>query len=97
MTPDEVATALVDGDFASLGNAMDDETRASLTDDVIRHVWEQLTTKLGDLRSVGHGVIVHDVPLTLERGDAHLQVVYRAGRIIGLALQEGAPTGRFGG
>ena len=96
MTPTEVATALADGDIEQVHTAMDDTTREALPENKIRGVWDQLTSKLGALRSVGDGVVVHEVPLTLEHGDAHLQVAYRAGRIVGLVVKEGAPTGRFG-
>ena len=68
----------------------------ALDEKAIRTTWSALTEKLGELQEVGEPVTVHDVPLTLERGAAHLQVAYRGDTIAGLVLREGAPTGRFG-
>lgn len=59
-------------------------------------MWGELIDALGPMQSVGDGIVVHDIPLTFVRGAAHLQVAYRDGRIAGLAVREGAPTGRFG-
>ena len=96
MTPAEVAKALAVGDVSSVRSAMDDDTRQGIPEDRMRSVWNELVGALGPMQSVGDGVVVHDVPLKLERGDAHLQVAYRSGRIAGLVVKQGMPTGRFG-
>ena len=96
MTPAEVARALAAGQITDLRDGMDDATRDGLSEEQIRSIWTQLTNALGPMESIGDGIVVHDIPLTFERGAAHLQVAYRDGRIAGLAVQEGAPTGRFG-
>ncbi|MDX6198106.1 MAG: hypothetical protein QOJ79_1257 [Actinomycetota bacterium] len=97
MTPTEVLAALTEGKYDAINRHGDATFRSQVTSQKMRDVWEQATTSWGDCSGVGNqAVVLHDLPLTFERGEAHLQVVYREDQIVGLVLKPGAPTGRFG-
>lgn len=96
MTPTEVLDALIAGNVDSINEQGDPSFRSSITPQQMRDVWQRAISDWGQCQGAGDGVIVYDLPLTFERGDAHLQVAYRGEQIVGLVLKPGSPTGRFG-
>jgi hypothetical protein len=96
VTADQVVEALRRGEFESVRSAATDGFREHISADEMARVWTEMERSLGALRTVGAGVVLHDVALHCERGDAHLQVAYQDGVISGLVLRDGVPTGRFG-
>ena len=62
----------------------------------MERVWTSATEQRGALTAHGPSVVLYDMPLEFERGEAHLQIVYRGDQIAGLVLLPGAPTVRFG-
>jgi hypothetical protein len=96
VTPAEVLAALQEGDVAVIRDAADDIFRTQITESQIHDVWTSATEDLGPLSNVGSATVIHEIPLTFERGEGHLQVAYRDDRIAGLVLRPGPPTGRFG-
>jgi len=100
----DALTELARGDFAAVQAGFDPTMNAAVSQDQLRSVWDQLTTDLGSYRSSGAPVVVsmatavlYDFPLDMAKGAAHLQVaVGPDGRIAGLYLRPGPPTGVFG-
>ena len=96
MTPNEVVEALKTHAFDQVRSVASPEFRADISSEEMRRVWNEMEVSIGSVQSVDQGVVLHDLPLRCEKGDAHLQVAYRDGILSGLVLLEGPPTGRFG-
>ena len=70
----------------------------------IQLVWGEVLTSFGTYRSAGPPLRFtvsnnagFDYPLRFTKGFAHLQItVDHLGRVTGIVVREGAPTGRFG-
>jgi hypothetical protein len=96
VTPDDVLEALKTHDFDRVHSVADSSFRNEIATDEIRRVCTEMEDSLGRIESVGPIVVLHDLGLRCEKGNAHLQVAYRDGTISGLVLLDGSPTGRFG-
>jgi hypothetical protein len=96
VTPDEVLEALRTHEFDRVRSAASTGFRADVSSEEMRRVWTEMEASIGAVQSVDPGVVLHDLALHCENGDAHLQVAYRDGTLSGLVLLEGPPTGRFG-
>jgi hypothetical protein len=92
----EVLEGLIAGNVEAISERGDATFRSTVTAQEMRDVWQQATAQWGQCTGAGEGVLLHDFPLTFERGDAHLQVAYRGEQIVGLVLKPGGPTARFG-
>lgn len=89
-------SALRAGRFDEISAAADDAFRQDLPPEELERTWTAATETLGQLTGTGTAVVVHDLPLNFQNGDGHLQIAYRDGRIAGLVLRPGSPTGKFG-
>jgi Protein of unknown function (DUF3887) len=96
VTADEVVEALKAHEFDQVRKVASPDFQAEISTEEMRRVWTEMEDSLGSIKSVGQGVLVHDLALHCENGEAHLQVAYREGALSGLVLLEGPPTGRFG-
>jgi len=96
MTPTQVLEALTAGNEGAISGSGDGAFRSNVSPQQLREVWGEATARWGDFTGAGEAVLLHDLPLTFARGDAHLQIAYRGEDIVGLVLRPGAPTGRFG-
>lgn len=96
MEPDDVVNALMTGRYDEIHDAGDAGFRRAVPTADIQQVWQAMTTAMGQPAGVDEGVVVHDVGLTCPNGQAHVQIAYRDGKIAGLVVKPGAPTGRFG-
>lgn len=96
MTPGEVVAALRSGDVSAIRAAADENFRSQISERYMQEVWASAGSQFGELVSVGPGVVLHDLPLTFEHGEAHLQIAYHDDVISGLVLRPGRPTGQFG-
>jgi hypothetical protein len=96
VTPHDVLEALRAHEFDRVHAVASPEFRDAISSEEIRRVWTEMEESIGTLQTVGQGVVLHDLALHCEDGDAHLQVAYRDGTLSGLVLLAGEPTGRFG-
>jgi hypothetical protein len=96
MTPTQVLDALRSGNTDAITEQGDEDFRSNVSSEQMRQVWNEATARWGDLVTTDEAVVVQDMPLKFTGGEAHLQVAYRAGRVAGLILKPGPPTGRFG-
>src|SRR5262249_17827117 len=96
VTPDEVLEALKAHEFDRVHSVASPEFRDAISDCEMRQVWTEMEASIGTVQRVGQSVVLHDLALHCEGGDAHLQVAYRDGTLSGLVLLGGEPTGRFG-
>ncbi|MBV8927903.1 MAG: hypothetical protein JO152_02095 [Mycobacteriaceae bacterium] len=97
MEPTEVVNALMTGRYDEISDAADAHFRRSIPTSEIKRVWEATTARFGG-QPVGikADVVLHDLGLSFANGEAHVQIAYRDGKIAGLVLRPGPPTGRFG-
>jgi hypothetical protein len=96
VTPDEVLEALEAHDFEKVRSVASPEFREDISSEEMQRVWTGMEDSIGPVRSVAGSVVVHDLALHCDHGDAHLQVAYRDGTLSGLVLLDGPPTGQFG-
>jgi hypothetical protein len=96
VTPTEVLEALRAHEFDRVRSIATPAFRKDISSEEMQRVWGEMEAALGPIRSIGPNVVVHDLALHCEKGDAHLQVAFADGTLSGLVLLEGAPTGRFG-
>lgn len=96
MTPNEILAALQSGAFDSIAEHGDESFRADVSPEQMRDAWLDAGSRWGEMLAADAAVLLHDVPLRFQRGEAHLQVAYRDDRIVGLILLPGQPTARFG-
>jgi hypothetical protein len=96
MTPNSIVEALRLREFDAIRADGTDEFQKQISTDEMDRVWTDMERSIGPLHSVGPEIVLHDVALHCEKGEAHLQVAYRNGVLAGLVLAKGPPTGRFG-
>jgi hypothetical protein len=96
VTPDEVLEALKAHDFDKVRSVASPAFREDISSEEMRRVWMGMEDSIGPVRSVVGSVVIHDLALRCDGGDAHLQVAYQDGTISGLVLLDGPPTGQFG-
>jgi len=96
VAPEEVLEALKTHEFDRVQTAGSPEFREGIPTEEIRRVWTEMEASIGRVQSVGEVVVLHDVALHCENGEAHLQIAYRDGSLSGLVLLDGPPTGLFG-
>jgi hypothetical protein len=92
------------GAFDALAATFDSSMAANASADSIRKAWEGATGQFGNWVNTGKGLVVpvtgavlYDLPVTLEKGTIHVQVVVDPDvKIAGLSIRSGPPTGKFG-
>jgi hypothetical protein len=96
VTPSEVIQAVLNGDVNAIRAAATPGFRDHVAAQEMTEVLTALSDAFGSFASAGRPLVLHDVPLNFERGQAHLQVAYEGDAIAGLVIRKGQPTGRFG-
>lgn len=90
--------------FDDVESIVETDARSTLSTDEMRKVWSDALQSFGSFKSQGKPVTsragsddLFDYPLTFEHGNAHFQVALNdQGRVTGLYLVPGQPTGKFG-
>jgi hypothetical protein len=90
--------------FDALGKTFSTSMAATTNPQDIRKGWQGAVGQLGNYVSVGQpqvvpvtGAVLYDIPVTLEKGPIHVQVVIESdAKLDGISIQPGAPTGTFG-
>jgi hypothetical protein len=99
-----VADTVVDGfrrqDFGQVAATFDGATRAALPESKLRDVWRTVVAEGEDAKVVGDPVVVPSAGFVLydfQLTSHHLQVAVGGdGKVVGLYVKPGPPTGRFG-
>ena len=97
LTPQEVVDRLVVGQFADVVAEFGAHMATEFTEQDLATVWQDAVSRFGGYVGEGDGsIVLHDIDLGFERGEAHLQLAYRSGRIVGIVIKPGGPTAKFG-
>jgi hypothetical protein len=100
----EVIQLLRSRAFDRVTTTFDDTLKVAISAEHIAQVWDALTQQQGAVRTVGFPAVVpaattvlYDYPLSMDRGQAHLQIAINAQiQVAGLVIKPGPTTGVFG-
>ena len=96
MDADQVVQALASGRAEAVHAAFSASFAAQVSAGEVAEVWGAALEQFGAFRAAENAVVLYDLHLRFERGDAHLQIVYQGPETAGLVLRPGGPTARFG-